>query len=96
MSLNYAILSLEITSKRMCGIRLIREDDLDMLLLCVYMTCDTVYDMSDVNEYNSILQEMTYIWTILDVNKLIISGDFDMEFTRSSLYIQGLGLHSSR
>jgi exonuclease III len=82
-SLNYAILPLEITSKRICGIRLSREGELDMLLFCVYMPCDTEYDVSNLNEYNAILQEIIDLGVLLDVNKIIIAGDFNTEFTRA-------------
>jgi len=81
--LNYAILALEIISKRMCDIRLTREGDLVMLLFCVYMPCDTEYDMSNLNEYNAILQEMVDLGILLDVNTIIIAGDFNTEFSRA-------------
>jgi len=67
----------------MCGIRLTREDDLDMLIFCVYMPCDTEYDMSNLNEYNAILQEMIDLGVLLDVNKINIASDFSTEFTRA-------------
>ena len=81
-SLNYAILPLEITSRRMCGISLTHEGDLDILLFCVYiyMPCDTEHDMSNLNEYNAILLEMIDLRILLDVNKNIIGSNFNTEF----------------
>ena len=67
----------------MCGIRLTREGYLEILLFCVYMPCDTEYDMSNLNEYNPILQVMIDLGILLDVNKIIVGGDFNTEFTRA-------------
>jgi endonuclease/exonuclease/phosphatase family metal-dependent hydrolase len=47
------------------------------------MPCDTEYDVSNLNEYNAILQEIIDLGVLLDVNKIIIAGDFNTEFTRA-------------
>ena len=66
----------------MCAIR-IKGPDLDLLLFCLYMPCDTEYSVSNLNEYNSILQEISDIRVLLDVSQIIVGGDFNTDFSRS-------------
>jgi len=47
------------------------------------MLCDTEYGMSNLNEYNAILQEMIDLGVLLDVNQIIIAGGFNTEFNRA-------------
>ena len=65
----------------MRGIRLTNKRYLNILLFSGYMPCDAEYDMSNLHQYNAILQEMIDLGVLLDVNKNIIAGDFNTEFT---------------
>ena len=95
-SLNFRISPLEINTKRMCGIRMVGTD-VDVLLFCLYMPCDTEYIVSNLNEYNAILQEISDTSVLLGVDKIIIGGDFNTHFDRSrSLHTRALNVFMER
>ncbi|ELU14159.1 hypothetical protein CAPTEDRAFT_203516 [Capitella teleta] len=65
--------------------------DVRILVCCVYMPCDTSYDLTNRREFLDVLNEMTNLAASHSVNHMICCGDFNTDFNRvNSLHTEVL------
>ena len=80
------------TSKRLCALSL-HMSNIILHLFCVYMPCDINND-SNIDEYHSILSEISKVCMNQNAEHLCIAGDMNTELTRQNSWhtngIQGL------
>ena len=69
------------SSNRICGIK-IKMNNIDILLINIYMPTDTETSYDNMLEYSLILNEITSMWENSGVNDLIIGGDLKTDITR--------------
>ena len=77
-------------SLRICGV-IVSTSDINILLVSVYMPTDTTTDHNNMDEFNSILQEIVSLSASLDIYNVIIGGDLNTDMSRmSSLHTKAL------
>ena len=69
---------MQFTSNRVCGV-IVKINDMNMLLANVYMPTDTDHDRQNHLEYTSILQEIMDMRDNLDIQHIIVGGDFNTD-----------------
>ena len=79
-------------SKRLCCVKLVLQPSNVSVLLCsVYMPCDTQYNQANLNEFNEVLEEMSFLAIAYDSDHLVFCGDFNTDFARClSLHTRAL------
>ena len=86
-SLSCKITPITTTDKRLVAARLDFESD-SLLLINVYMPCDTEYDQSNCEVFMDVLCEVSNVIVKEDVDFVIVGGDFNTDMTRSrSLHV---------
>jgi exonuclease III len=70
-------------SKRLCAVEIYVEN-LPILIINVYMPCDT---MSNVSTYKETLQEIADLCTKSKAEHIVIGGDFNTEFGRTDSHV---------
>ena len=77
-------------SRRLCCIKA-DVGGCPILIVNVYMPCDTETDRDNLNDFNAILNDIANLRELYDVTQVIIGGDFNTCFSRpSSLHTASL------
>jgi len=78
-------------SNRCCG-GVLKLDHISILLFNIYMPCDTLYDYSNLDIFQNILNDISYTCSEHeDIDYVIIGGDFNTDLSRmNSLHTQAL------
>ena len=60
------------------------------LLLCtVYMPCDTVYDYSNLDVFNDVLNDISATANSMNIDHIICGGDFNSDLSRVNSLLGG-------
>ena len=60
-------------------------NDINILLFNVYMSCDTDYNLVNLDTYSNVLHKIDEVcMTYHDVDNIIIGGDFNTDISRTS------------
>ena len=78
---------IESQNKRICAVT-IELNDMKLLLANVYMPTDTLYDLGNQLEFESVLSCLSSLANVCDPDGIIFGGDFNTDFSRV------LSLHS--
>ena len=70
-------------SRRLCAVEVINEG-FEVILICVYMPCDSNSDDDQVYCYNEILCEISSIRESTGISNCIICGDFNTDPSRNN------------
>ena len=68
------------TSNRLCALSL-KFDCFIVYLFCIYMPCD-INEIDNLNEFNSILNEISLLCLKYDVENVCIAGDMNTDLSR--------------
>ena len=79
--IEYKVSPISFQSRRVCAV-LCDHDQLKMLVINVYMPCDTGRSGDDSNEYCDILNEISLKCHALNIDNIIIGGDFNTDMSR--------------
>ena len=83
-------ISVPLNIKRLCAVK-ICIDNVNILLCCVYMPCDTESDHVNNNEFKDILNEISCISEANNIDNIVIGGDLNTDFKRvNSLHTKSL------
>ena len=88
-SLNCSVTPIICKSRRVCAVMLNFNSMANILLLCVYMPCDSKYDASNLQVFNDVLNEIEFVIdSHPEHHHVIVAGDFntDLNRTESSLH----------
>ena len=80
-------------SRRVCAIMMQLNAHTRILLICIYMPCDTSNDHSNLQTFMEVLSEMEYIMDTTDYDHVIVGGDFNTDFSRSSTSLHNAPLN---
>lgn len=87
-NLSCQIRPLELDSTRVCGVH-VKLSGTELLLFNVYMPCDTTHDLSNANEYQTVLDLVAQQCIKSNCDHIVIAGDLNTEFSRiNSLHTQ--------
>ena len=80
------IVQIQTISSRICAAKIVK-DNTRLLLMSVYMPCDT--NCNDTAQiYGEVLNEISTILTLYDDFDVVIGGDFNTDFDRPSLNLE--------
>lgn len=68
-------------NRRVCALKA-EVGGLPLLLVNIYMPCDTDTDLSNMQVYNDVLTDVSNLAEILDIDRVIIGGDFNTDVSR--------------
>ena len=90
--MNCIVKPVDVFSNRCCAIILDLQNGVRMLLFNVYMPCDTVHDLSNLDTYMDVLNKIDIVCTDYpDINRIVIGGDFNTDISRlNSLHTDAL------
>ncbi len=77
-SFNGRVQPLQFLSNRLCGV-LVTMGNFSFMIANVYMPTDTTYNRQNMYEYNAILQEIYNMKESLDIEHIILGGDFNTD-----------------
>ena len=68
-------------NRRLCAIKT-EVGGYPLMLANIYMPCDTDFDVENLNVFNEVLNDVTSIADNLNVDRIIIGGDFNTDIAR--------------
>ena len=78
------ITQIPVNSRRMCAAKLTCSDDNGLVIVCVYMPCNSL-SMTIVNpEYEDVLNEIEVLTCKYDQYQVVLCGDFNTSFERNT------------
>jgi exonuclease III len=83
-SLNCSVTPILCKSRRVCAAMLNFNSMTKILLLCVYMPCDSRYDVSNLQIFNDVLNEIEFVIdSHPEHDHVIVAGDFNTDLSRA-------------
>jgi exonuclease III len=93
-TLNCSFTPIDSKNRRVCAMMMNLNDGPKILLICVYMPCDTSYDIMNLQFFNDVLNEIEFIIdSHPDHDHVIVGGDFNTDLSRADLSLHNAPLH---
>ena len=70
-------------NRRLCAVKT-EVGGYPLLLANIYMPCDTDFDVENLNVFNEVLNDVTSIADTLNVDRIVIGGDFNTDISRQN------------
>jgi len=68
-------------NRRLCAVR-VEVSGSPLLLVNVYMPCDTDFDVENLNSFNAVLNDIACLADTENINQIVLGGDLNTDFSR--------------